>query len=426
MTGRMRKGSGWLSVLAVAAMLCLPVQSFATLSVTSKDLVPADGTSGQDATTGSGVKTSHIQNGAVTASKLGIVCPDGYYLQYTVSGGWVCSVGTPGPVGPQGPIGLTGATGPAGPQGPVGPAGATGATGATGPQGPIGPAGPTPHYANVIVVAKSGGDFTDFAAAMNSITNASADNHYLIKIMPGTYDFGYNGGGIMVKDFVDIEGSGTTNTILQNEVGNPYGNTAPILAIYNVTSVSIRNISFKSTIMNAATGQAQVLQISSSTVNLSDVIVRSVGAGVQLGIQSLGSSLILKNVEVYVAEDPGYETFLKAAVYGWGGTITAINSRFECIGGLNNAGFYAGQNTTVVLTNCYLYGSKTGLEVFGDVQAVGSTIKGDVNSVTVEIGSYSWTIRLRGVNLILDGPITGDTIKLANCVDAGFNPIPNR
>lgn len=45
-------------------------------------------------------------------------------------------------------------------------------------------------YANVIVVAKSGGDLTDPISAMNSISDASATNHFLLKIMPGVYDIG--------------------------------------------------------------------------------------------------------------------------------------------------------------------------------------------------------------------------------------------
>ncbi len=69
MKKRVLKVSQLWSVLAITAMLSLPAQSFG-LSVASKDIVPADGTTGQDVTTGSGVKTGHIQDGAVTTPKI--------------------------------------------------------------------------------------------------------------------------------------------------------------------------------------------------------------------------------------------------------------------------------------------------------------------------------------------------------------------
>lgn len=42
-------------------------------------------------------------------------------------------------------------------------------------------------YANVLVVAKSGGAYTSVAAALNSITGASADNRFLVWVAPGVY-----------------------------------------------------------------------------------------------------------------------------------------------------------------------------------------------------------------------------------------------
>ena len=66
--------------------------------------------------------------------------------------------------------------------------------------------------AQVVWVAKSGGDFTSVALALASITDNSAARPYLIKVAPGTYeepgphhDLGapsnyYEPGGITLKD----------------------------------------------------------------------------------------------------------------------------------------------------------------------------------------------------------------------------------
>ena len=62
-------------------------------------------------------------------------------------------------------------------------------------------------YANVVVVAKSGGDYTTISGALDSITTASDSNRYLIKVMPGVYTE-----QVFMKEYVDIKGSGELNT----------------------------------------------------------------------------------------------------------------------------------------------------------------------------------------------------------------------
>ncbi|GAB4205898.1 MAG: hypothetical protein Fur0019_08430 [Tibeticola sp.] len=122
--------------------------------------------------------------------------------------------GDPGPMGPQG---LPGAQGPQGLPGPQGPKGDTGATGPQGPAGPVGPQGPkgdpggATNYQNLIVVAKSGGQFTSIQAALDSVTDAATANRYLVYVAPGEY-----AERVTMKPFVDIEGAGELVTRIVN------------------------------------------------------------------------------------------------------------------------------------------------------------------------------------------------------------------
>lgn len=214
----------WLLMVAVMAMFTPSTKSFAALSnddVTSVKLKEADGTSGQDTNSGSGVKTGHIQDGAVTAAKLGIVCPDGQYLKYTVGSDWACSIGTPGLQGPQGVAG------------PQGLQGVKGDTGLTGPQGP---AGTMPQYSNVVVVANSGGDFSSIQSAVNSV-NPTANNPVLIKIMPGTYVEAIS---ITYKGYIHFQGSSkeTVKIVAPTSAG--------VLIGYSANHITVSGITFSS------------------------------------------------------------------------------------------------------------------------------------------------------------------------------------
>ncbi len=71
---------------------------------------------------------------------------------------------------------------------------------------------------NVIFVAPEGGDFTSPVAAVSAITDASEDNPYLVKILPGVYDIGSC--CVVMKPYVDIEGSGEEVTTIK---GNAEG-----------------------------------------------------------------------------------------------------------------------------------------------------------------------------------------------------------
>jgi len=68
-----------------------------------------------------------------------------------------------------------------------------------------------PAPARVVWVSPSGGDFQNVQAALDSITDASSSNRYLVQVGPGTYI-----GAVTMKRYVDIAGSGEGLTILRS------------------------------------------------------------------------------------------------------------------------------------------------------------------------------------------------------------------
>lgn len=145
-----RIGNSVVSGLVVVAALCvLPMQSFG-LTVSSKDIVPADGITGQSLTTGSGVKTGHIQNGAVTAAKIADGAVTDAKISGTISGSKLLD----------GTISTSKIA-----DGAVTDSKITGTISASKIQDGVF----QKKHANVIVVAKSGGDFDNLREAIASI-----------------------------------------------------------------------------------------------------------------------------------------------------------------------------------------------------------------------------------------------------------------
>lgn len=76
-----------------------------------------------------------------------------------------------------------------------------------GPQGATGPTGADlTQLQNEVTVSASGGDFTSPVDAMNSITDASATNPYVVRIGPGIYDLAST--RLVMKQYVNIVGTG--------------------------------------------------------------------------------------------------------------------------------------------------------------------------------------------------------------------------
>jgi hypothetical protein len=148
--------------------------------------------------------------------------------------------GTRGATGPAGPTGATGHAGSPGPKGDTGDTGPKGETGDTGPKGDNG----DPSYKRTIVVspctslstpaanrARSGQALLDVVAGRRTDDGCAAsgaiptsgdgapvfDSPYLIKLEPGTYALGAD--TLTLPSFVDLEGSGSTSTLITADDG---------------------------------------------------------------------------------------------------------------------------------------------------------------------------------------------------------------
>jgi hypothetical protein len=93
--------------------------------------------------------------------------------------------------------------------------------------------------AQILWVAKSGGDFSSIQAAIGSISNASATNPYLIRIAPGVYNE-----TVVLQPHIHLEGSGEEVTILRRASGAATPAAAATLrsaAHSSVRALSIEN-----------------------------------------------------------------------------------------------------------------------------------------------------------------------------------------
>jgi len=120
-------------------------------------------------------------------------------------------------------------------------------------------------YANVIVVAKSGGDFTSIQAAIDSI-NPTADNPYLIRVMPGTYTE-----RITLKSHIHLKGAGIDFSTIS--ATSPLTDT--VAYISTLTNITISGFTI-------AGGDIGIRVTSGTSITINDNKLKDNGAGVYI------------------------------------------------------------------------------------------------------------------------------------------------
>ena len=150
----------------------------------------------------------------------------------------------------------------------------------------------------VVTVAKSGGDFTTITEALSSITDNSATKPYLIRVAPGVYT---EANGIDLKDYVDVEGSGQSNTIITADSAATQSTTVRVAGTMHG---EIRNVTINNT---GGAGFTPAVGLSATNLTpaggfrLTGVAVTVSGHFNTTGISDLGSAPVLASLNVTAA-----------------------------------------------------------------------------------------------------------------------------
>ena len=217
-------------------------------------------------------------------------------------------------------------------------------------------------YQNVVIVAKSGGDYTAVQAALDSITTASDTNRYLVWVAPGVYTE-----TVTMKPYVDIEGAGellttisytgsasfTTGTVIGANnaelrlltVRSTGGNTSA-MAIYN-SSASPRLTHITAFASGGSTYNYGVHNRNSSSPAMTDVTASGSGGSANYGVANSYSSPTMTNVTASASGDTGsYNT----GVRNDSSSPTMANVTASASGGSRNNGVY-NDSSSPTMTN---------------------------------------------------------------------------
>lgn len=302
-------------------------------------------------------------------------------------------------------------------------------------------------YAGVVVVAKDGGDFTDPILALDSVTDASESNPYLLKIMPGVYDLG--AGPLVLKPFVDVEGSGENVTLLSGANQDVLLGLVVGAANVNVRQLSISNIgrtavylsgvspTFSSVSILAEGGDVFGIQVRGGSPAFEDLKVVASTAGTAWGIYDESSAARYRHVGIDITAGSSYgfqcqgcsSSLLECSIVVGGGTnATGVSAgspaglTLDSVVVASPANGYqtAGNGGTSTLRNVAITAGSVGISnyFFATVDVVRSSIAG---------GIYSFIGDSSNTNIALSqitGPLaSGSTYTCFQNYSGDFSPV---
>jgi hypothetical protein len=248
------------------------------------------------------------------------------------------------------------------------------------PRQPIAPA-PYALYAlkakgnkGVVTVAKDSGDFATITAALDSITDASSTNRYVVRIAPGVYTE-----TVTMKQYVDVEGSGEDNTTI-SQVGSdtPFAGTIVGASNAELRYLTVRNLG----ISNYSTG---IYNEGTSPSLLHVTVSASTDSSICFGIRNIGASPSLSNINVR-ATNPAGGAGNNYGVYSEGSSsVTMSDVTVVASGGHESYGVY-NQSSSLIMKGATVTAS--GSNMSAGVTDIGSTAVIEESSISASGGSF--------------------------------------
>ncbi len=153
-----------------------------------------------------------------------------------------------------------------------------------------------PGYARTLVVAASGGDFTSVQAAVNSISDASATNPYLVWIAPGVY-----AETVTLKPYVHLQGAGRDVTVLQGNVTDDNGSPTDKATLILDNNTSARDLTVTNSGSEGQTRVGILVPAAKSNVLVADVTVTTSGTARSSHALWVAGRATLENVTATVS-----------------------------------------------------------------------------------------------------------------------------
>jgi hypothetical protein len=204
-------------------------------------------------------------------------------------------------------------------------------------------------YENVIVVAKSGGDFVSVAAALNSISDASITNRYLVWVAPGIYT---ESALVDVPGYVHLQGSGPDITV----VTSTRGGASPSNAAATVELGENGRLS-DLTVINSGSGPLSLAVYSAQTSRatvVDNIVAEANGSGA-----GGGRYAIFLNDAAPTIKNSSFKA------YGATGFGTAVNA------GLGSVNISGGFPQALILNSVFLGGTNSTVQACNDNNGTG-------------------------------------------------------